>query len=70
MLYYKAHKNLREGIQGECTRIVVYSELGDPVAVVAQIGEDTYITSNIGSPEFDSILKEFSIDKLNIKDGK
>lgn len=70
MLRFEAHKNLRNAITGECNRIVVYSEAGDPVAFVIQVNDGVYITSNIGNSDFEDLLHAFSIDKLKIKDGK
>jgi len=70
MLRFEAHKNLRNVTTGECNRIVVYSEAGDPVAFVIQVNDGVYVASNIGNDDFDGLLHAFSIDKLKIKDGK
>lgn len=67
MLTYRAHKNLREFTEGECSRIVVYNDNGDPVAVVIQLGNDKYLAANIGDKSFDSILEAFNIEKLKFK---
>ncbi len=70
MLRFEAHKNLKEAITGECNRIVIYSESGDPVAFVIQVNDGVYITSNIGNSDFEGLLHALSVDKLKIEDGK
>ena len=67
MLKYIAHKNLREVEEGECNRIVVYNDNGDPVAAIIQIGNDKYLATNIGDSKFTDILSAFNIDKLKVK---
>ena len=67
MLTFKAHKNLREEISGECNRIVIYSDNGEPVSFVIQVGSNKYVAASIGDKNFKELLKTFNIDKLNIK---
>lgn len=67
MLYFEAHKNLKDCVHGECTRIVIYGDNKEPVAFVLQVGKDAYLASHIGNADFDKLIQEFNIDKLDIK---
>lgn len=69
MIKYRAYSDLTHYEEKECSHIVVYSAQGDPVSITIPVGKEVYITSHMGNPDFDSLIKAFNIKKLEKDNG-
>jgi hypothetical protein len=62
----KIHRNLREAVVIEATRVVVEDGFGNPVAVALEFAPNQILAATPDSPEFNAILREMGIDKTVI----
>jgi len=62
----QTHNRLSEIHDFKATRVVIYDDAGNPIAVAAQIGPDTCVTSVIGQPDFQPLLMNLGIHSTTV----
>lgn len=60
----KIHKNLREAIEIEATRVLVEDKLGNPIAVALEFAEGAIFAATADNPNFKQILERMGITKV------
>ena len=59
----KIHRNLRDVVVIEATRVVVEDDLGNPVALALEFGPNQILAVTADDPKFNQVLAELGIDK-------
>ena len=62
----ESHNKLSEVMRFDATRVVIYDDVGNPIAVAAQIGTDAYVTSTVGQPDFEALLRNLGIHSTTV----
>lgn len=58
------HKNLREVVEIEATRVVVEDDFGNPIALALEFGPNQIIAVTAEDPKFNQLLSSLGIDKV------
>ena len=59
----KIHRNLRDVVVIEATRVVVEDDLGNPVALALEFGPNQILAVTADDPKFNQVLAELGIGK-------
>lgn len=62
------HNKFQDPMSIEASRVVVYDEFDNPIAVVVQIDKGHYIVSHAGNNGFKEVLRDLGINKTLIID--
>jgi Trk K+ transport system NAD-binding subunit len=62
------HDAFKSTMSSEATRVVVYDEFDNPIAVVAKIDGQQYVAATAANPKFNEVLKALGINKTLIID--
>lgn len=60
----KIHKNLREAIEVDATRVLVEDDLGNPIAVALEYGPGAIFAVTADHPDFNQILRSMGVNKV------
>lgn len=60
----KIHKDLREIMEIEATRVLVEDDLGNPIAFALQYGPGMIIAATADDPNFNAMLQQMGINKV------
>ncbi len=65
-MHVESHNKLSEIKRFRATCVIIRDDVGNPIAIAAQIGTDAYVTSTVGQSDFEALLRNLDIPNTTI----
>jgi len=62
----ESHNKLANIQKFAATRVVIYDDFNNPIALAVQLDSGTYVTSTLGQPDFAALLQNCGVQSTTV----